>query len=424
MRSRLNWGLATLVALLSFGTTVQAQPGVGLGSGGLSDSGGLPGLPGETSIIPFGGGGGVTPLPLGNPGNHGFYTFAEGVYLTQTWTLGNQIVAYRGLVDAQGALTGLPGIYLGSGVPALSTDNFGRRTFAPGLNIGVGYKLEDGPSFFARYMSTAGESYSNAATLVPPFFRSRVDLADTFLVAPVFNFPSNYAGPAQKTGLEGTTSPLTARIVPDNTFYGIWNGASAMTMTYDRHFSEGELGSRTPMFQTEYSRIYGLTGARFNWFFERFRWYTQSLDLDGNGGPQNSATYTNTLSQRMYGPYLGFGHDIYLGNRFALSTDMSAALLLSVVKERAKYKLDDDSIQAKRSRNSFELVPSVGGNINMLWYPLSGVQVRIGYQVNTFWNTTRMRDPVGFDYGAIDPTYTPQAFRLIHGLNFGIGVFF
>jgi hypothetical protein len=178
------------------------------------------------------------------------------------------------------------------------------------------------------------------------------------------------------------------------------------------------------MFQTEYSRIYGLTGARFNWFFERFRWYTQSLDLDGNGGPQNSATYTNTLSQRMYGPYLGFGHDIYLGNRFALSTDMSAALLLSVVKERAKYKLDDDSIQAKRSRNSFELVPSVGGNINMLWYPLSGVQVRIGYQVNTFWNTTRMRDPVGFDYGAIDPTYTPQAFRLIHGLNFGIGVFF
>jgi len=423
MRNRIIWGLATCAALLFSVSPATAQFG-GSGGGGLGDSGGLPGSPGESSIIPFGGGGNPVPLPLNNPGNHGFFAFGEGVLYSQTWTLGNQTVAFRGLVDAQGALTGLPGIYLGSGVTALTTAEFGRRSFSPGINLGVGYKLEDGFSVHARYMTLGRQDYNRTATLVPPFFRSRVDLADTFLVAPVFNFPSNYAGPLIKTGVEGTTSPATGRVVPPGTFYGIWNGASSMTITYGQQYSEAEIGSRTPMFQTEHSRIYALAGGRFNWFFERFQWYTQSQDLAGQAGPTTQATYTNTLSQRMYGPYLGFSHDVYLGNRFALSTDLTGSLLLSLVKERAKYALDDDSIQNKRSRNSFNIVPSVGGNINLLWYPLSGVQMRVGYNANTFWNTTRMRDPIGFDYGAVDPTYTPQVFRMIHGLNFGIGVFF
>ena len=32
-----------------------------------------------------------------------------------------------------------------------------------------------------------------------PFFRGRADLADTFLVAGVYNFPPQYSGPAVKT---------------------------------------------------------------------------------------------------------------------------------------------------------------------------------------------------------------------------------
>jgi len=423
MRNKLFGGITAVTVILFSVGQAAAQIGSGSGSGGLSDSGGLPGSPGESSIIPFGGGGGAVPLPLANPGGHGFYTFAEMVYYAQSWTLGDQIVAYRGLVDAQGVLTGAPGLYLGSGVPALTTAEFGRRTFLPGLNIGVGYKLEDGTSFHARYLSLGRQDYNRSATLVPPSFRSRLDLADTYLVSNVYNFPSQYAGPAVKTAFEGITLP-DGRIVPDGTFYGIWNGASTMTITYTQRYSEAEIGARSPLFTTEYSKIYAMAGGRFNWFFERFKWYTQSQDLAGNTGPIFQATYENTLSQRMYGPYLGFAHDVYLGNRFAVSSELTGALSLSVNKERAKYSLDDDSISAKRSRNDFTLVPQVGGSINLLWYPLAGVQMRVGYTINTFWNTRNIQDPIGFDMGAIEPVYSNQTFRMIHGLNVGIGVFF
>ena len=55
-----------------------------MGSGGLSDAQGLPGLPSEN-----------IPLPLGNPGAHGFFGFGEAVFLKQTWTLHDSTIAYR-----------------------------------------------------------------------------------------------------------------------------------------------------------------------------------------------------------------------------------------------------------------------------------------------------------------------------------------
>jgi hypothetical protein len=35
-----------------------------------------------------------------------------------------------------------------------------------------------------------------------------------------------------------------------------------------------------------------------------------------------------------------------------------------------------------------------------------------------------MDQPIGFNYGGIDPVYGRQPFRIIHGLNIGFGVFF
>ena len=53
-----------------------------------------------------------------------------------------------------------------------------------------------------------------------------------------------------------------------------------------------------------------------------------------------------------------------------------------------------------------------------------GVQIRIGYNAMKFFAIRAMRDPVGFNFDAIDPVYDTKAFRLVHGVNVGIGLFF
>ena len=147
-------------------------------------------------------------------------------------------------------------------------------------------------------------------------------------------------------------------------------------------------------------------------------------DIAGNGAPFWNARYNNTLSQRMYGPYIGCGHEMYIGNRFSVSTDITAAGLLNIVKERTKYKLEDNTIQNKHSRDDYTIVPSVSANIQFWWYPVQGVQMRAGYNAWTFFNTRRMEEPIDFNYGAVDPAYETQVFRIVHGINVGIGLFF
>src|SRR5437588_12005852 len=52
------------------------------------------------------------PIPTGQTGQAGFYTSLEFMILSQTRAIGNQTVAYRGLVDSTGVITGLPGMYI------------------------------------------------------------------------------------------------------------------------------------------------------------------------------------------------------------------------------------------------------------------------------------------------------------------------
>jgi len=359
----------------------------------------------------------TNPIPTGRAGAAGFYTSAEFVILTQTRTLGEQTVAFRGLVDSTGSITGVPGTYIGSGREALNTRELGRTTYTPGFRAELGYRFEDGTQVYANYMQLFETSYSAGASLVPPFFRSRADLADTFLTSGVFNFTPQYAGPQVKTAFDPPGSQAS------NT-YGIWNGSTVQDIKFTQRFQQFELGGRVPLFQTDYSRVYGLAGGRFDWFFERFTWRTVAYDASGNTGPQFRANYTNTLSQRLYGPFAGFGHEVFVANQFSLSLDLTGALLLGIVKERAKYELGDESTQAKRGVNEYSVVPNANAALNLWWYPIEGVQVRIGYQAMSFFNTKNMLDPIGFNYGAIDPVYETQVFRLIHGINVGVGLFF
>jgi len=352
-------------------------------------------------------------LPTGRPGDSGFYTAFEFVMLTQTRAIGHQTIATRGFIDSDGGFTGLPGTFIGPGTEALNTRNFSPRTFQPGWNVELGYRFDDGTRFFFNYLQLVDAHYSLGASLVPPFQRARPDLSDTFVTAPVYNFNVAFAGPAQKVNGQN-----------DFGVYGIWNGASQMDIKFTERYQEMNLGVRVPVLQTDFSRAYGIAGGKFAWFFERFAWRTVSYDVDGNTSPLDAADYTNTLSQRMYGPMIGCGNEIFIANQFSLSCDITGSLLLDVAKQRAKYKLGDDTVQSKWGREDFRVVPNANAAVNLWWYPIDGVQIRVGYQAMTYYNTLYMLEPVGFDYGNINPSYHVRAFRLLHGFNVGIGFFF
>jgi hypothetical protein len=357
------------------------------------------------------------PIPTGQSGQPGFYTSAEFVMLTQTRALGNQQIGVRGFFDATGVISGVPGTFVGSGATALDTDHMGRREFQPGFRIEIGYKFDTGVRIYANYMQVYDAHYSAGATQATLGFKARTDLADTFLSAPVFNFPTAFGGPLQDTAADN------AQNGGGNTF-GIWNAADVMQIKFTQRFQQAEGGFRIPMFATDYSSVYGLTGGRFAWFFERFSWRTVDLDSSGNGSPANNALYTNTLSQRMYGLFVGCGHEVYLGNMFSASLDVTGAVFMNVHKERAKYELEDRTTESKFGREGFSVVPSATADFNLWFYPVEGIQMRIGYTGMTFFNTRYMREPVGYNFSNIDPNTGTRWFRLVHGFNVGIGFFF
>ncbi len=453
------------------------------------------------------------PIPTGRAGSAGFYAAAEYVMLSQNRTLGSQTVAYRGLRDSTGVVTGSPGSFVGPGIEALNTNQLGRTTFQPGFQVEIGYRFEDGTRLFANYMQLFEANYSAGASLVPQNFQSGPNLAGSFLYSPVYNFPSQYSGPSAKitqdlpgvgtrlvtqtvqvganittqgtigggvVGVGGViaapapivvTTPVLGTIqvaVPSNQIivirptqvgvvqavngntgqvlsstpiivsqpqgvtggnpgfnaYGIWNAATVEDIKFVQRYQQAELGVRMPVFSTDYSRVYGIAGGKFAWFFERFTWRTVSYDVNGIAAPSDVALYSNTLSQRLYGPLVGAGHEVFLSNQFSMSCDLTGALLLGVVKERVKYELGDRSTEAKRSHNEITYVPNANANLNLWWYPMEGVQVRVGYNAMTYFNTRRMNEPIGFNFGAIDPSYDTQWFRLLHGVNVGVGLFF
>ncbi|MBL8866578.1 MAG: hypothetical protein KF873_22390 [Gemmataceae bacterium] len=399
MRHSLFGGLWVAAALFATPTVSQAQ---------FAEPYAIPGRP-EV----------IAPLPTGNPSGNGFYGSLSVLFGTQSFGLGDQTVAVRGLIDVAGFLTGQPGTLIGSGFPALTTDQFGRRSYSPGYQINMGYKFDNGISVYGRFGQLDRHKYSAGATgPATPFFRNRNDLADSYLTSAVFNFPADFAGPDIET-----TEDLNPNF-PTGNFYGIWNGAAVMDIQYEQGFTYGDLAARVPMFETEYSRVYGFAGLRYGWFFERFYWRTVGTDIRGISFPQDVAIYTNTLSQRMYGPMLGCGHEIYVGKRFAVGLDLSGAALMNLAKERVKYKLGDETTQAKRKRLEYELVPNVNADFNLMWYPIEGVQISAGYSFQTYWGTRYMKEPIAFNFGALDPAYNIKAFRYVSMFNFGVGFFF
>ncbi len=347
----------------------------------------------------------------------GFFTALEFVYWHTTNPLRGQVVARRGVIDVDGSISGTPGTFVGSEDPALDVNQLdGPSTWMPGFNLTAGWRFQNGVMLAFTWLHFWEARYTAVAGILPPDFDSGADLANTFLTAPVFNFPVDFAG-----------NPRNIAIGNDNATFGVWNAASSMSMEFQQRFDQYDLSGRIPIWEGQGQRSYGLIGGRIVGIWERFRWRTVDADEDGRSRPEDTATYSNIVSNRLYGAHIGCGHDVILGDgplgAFAASLDGQGGLFLDFVKERAKYELGDRSVARSRNKNDFSLAPMLSGKLSLWWYPWEAVQIRLGYDVLMYFNTLASQQPVDFNYGAVAPPYS-HVFRLYHGASLGVGIVF
>jgi hypothetical protein len=427
--------------------------------------------------------------------------------------------------------TVITGLFFGSGQPALDAQQVaGPGTYTPGFSFILGWRFSEGSFIEAiefRWRHLVEAKYSAVASLLPPFNGTDNPnigggLENTFLFSPVFNFPAEFAGPVNKiavvnpisvggsanitsTPVTGAGTVLTAATLNGNAAttlavpvsvslgvsnngvittpqaaFGIWNGASVMSIDFVQRYDDYELMSRIPIYQGEYCRCYGLFGPRTVALWERFHWRTVDVTTElptaqatitigsatfgqgtqivsqgsggntavtaqpfsaqlnnvsltagappqaapGNSAPDDTANYSNVVSNRLYGPVAGIGGEWYLGHGLALSTDLRAGLMIDFVREIQKYELGDRLVSNKRARRDYTLVPELDGRVNLTWYPCEGVELRVGYELMMFFNTVAAPRPVSFNFGALDAPWEKGIFRALDGLNGGIAFIF
>lgn len=413
------------------------------------------------------------PLPLyhDRPDTGGFYTAAEFLFWRQTNPLHHQLITVRGLLDTDGSIhqditpgqafnslgtvvvnqgsfavfpsgftsavvgqTGnppaailgnpagqivglgnaLPGGFIGSGRGALWADDAGGpSSYTPGFCVTMGYRFREGFAAEVSWTHLANVRYTGGATLIPQGSQLGAILEESFLYSPVYNFPTAYAGPAQKLALG---NPQAA--------FGIWNGATEETVRFDQHLDQWDIGARIPMIETDCCRCYGLAGVRNLWLWENFKWRTVSYNFQGLADATDAAIYNNIVSNEMYGGFVGCGSECYLGHGFSVSLDMRAAALIDFVHEEIKWQRGDFATEAKRSRREYTIVPELDATLSLWWYPIEGVEIRLGYDVKNLFNTISSPNPVSFNFNGLDPGWQHEAYRLIDGWRAGISFTF
>jgi len=363
----------------------------------------------------------------------GPYLGFEFLLMRTPRTLGNQPIAYRG-VSATFGSPGVggapliePGEFIGSRAVALDTENLGRTSWGAGYRVTFGYRLENGWNFSLSWLHLFDVKSSGGAGPQGENFANPGNFAaNTFLTAPVYNFSTDFIG----------RNPFPNPPFTGNPTAGIWNAASDMTILFTQRYDNWDATGKFPVFETENARTYAIAGGRFSWIWERFQWRTSKpeLALDPNGvfgfqpNGDSAARYLNTLSQRMYGPMVGVGHEVMLysgvAGAFGFGTEVTGAALINIVKQRAKYIREDEATQAKRAWSQITLVPNLNIALNLNYQPFNGMHIRVGYNFHNYFNTYYMKEPVSFNVGAIDPAYDIRLWRMIQGVNAGVSFTF
>ena len=412
----------------------------------------------------------VYPLPLFHmhPENGGFYTAADFILFRQTNPLKSQPVAVRGFNDTFGQVQGtmnfltdfffnnpgapiVPGKFFGTGTEALDVHQVsGPNSYQPGFRTTLGWKFQNDVDIEFNWTHLVTKKESATAAPIGNTLNGGANGFDSFLFSPVYNFTPNYNGPVDKmvVGLltpgNFTIGRVIDQFLPDSAFItiqgapGIWNGAQIMTIQFTQRYDDFELIGRIPMYESDRCRCYALFGPRHVQLWERFWWHTVDISAEhidvtisptgtfgqtviagsgGVSGPQDQADYTNIVSNRLYGPLFGFGSDVYIGHGFGVNFDLRGAPMIDVVKERAKYELGDHSTAAQRARTDYVMAYEVDARLNLTWYPIEGVELRVGYEIMNFFNTVSSPQPIDFNMGALTPTWDRGTYRLFDGFS-------
>jgi Legionella pneumophila major outer membrane protein precursor len=347
----------------------------------------------------------------------GVYSGFDFLYWKTNRPLRSQTIAVRGLFDLDGSISGRPQ-FIGSGEEALNvSDLFGPGNFQPGWDFRFGYRWAGGIAVEFGWRHLVQARYTAVATILAPSFNNGNAFENTFLFAPVTNFTTDWAGNTQNIP-QGSSAAI----------FGIWNGASYMSIEYTQRFDTYEINARLPIWQTDDMRIYGLFGPRITWIWDRFRWRTVDVDVLGNSGGDTTAIYSNTISNRLYGIHAGFGNDCFLGSTplggFSFVCDLEGGLYLNLVKANADWDRGDGAVSASRHRKMSTLSPGCEARLGFRWYPWEAISVEVGYEIQAYFNTISSHHPVDFNMGSIDPAYNNQFIRYFHGVRIGIGFVF
>lgn len=360
----------------------------------------------------------VFPLPLGStrPEAGGLFFAGGFVFYHQTNPMRDQPIAYRGFISTNNDVAPI-GTIVGSSTPALNVQSTsGPASYQPGFKVEGGYKFADGSALTIGYLRLTEAHYSYGATLFPPGLQLGNLFQESFLFSPVAGFPNQFNGPFADVRDNNGNSI-------DNGAAGIWNAADVMTISFEQRFQDVYATYRMPVWETECYRLSGLMGVRKTWIWERFLWRTTDLNEDGLAGPTDVAIYSNTVSNNLYGAFIGTEQEWYWGHGFAGILDLKATAYMDIVKEDVRYLLSDRSIGSKRGKRDYYFVPEVEASAGIMWFPIEAVQIKIGYDVMAFFNTVSSPRPVDFDFNALNPGYS-RTFRFFDGFQAAIALNF
>jgi len=341
------------------------------------------------------------PYPLGSthPEMGGLFLAGSYIMYNQTNTLQSQPVAYRGFVatdDSVLGAAGSAGTFVGSRNVALDVNQVtGPYTFVPGFQLEAGWKFGDGSALTATFWWITSAQYRADATLAQPIGNGliRSDQADTFLFSPVFNFPSDFAGAPNKVSTGGPFS-----------VYGIWNGASIMTLAFWQYAEQFYLTYRKPFYETECYRASALVGPRWIRLSDKFRWITTDLDSFGQSSATYVATYTNEATNNNWGAWAGLQQEWYLGWGLAAMLNIDGGVFLDSVTTKVTYERGyHNDVQNSRGRHLWR--PSALAQItpSLMWYPLEGIQLQLAYDFFAIFNNVATPQPIDFNYSSITP---------------------
>jgi hypothetical protein len=404
------------------------------------------------------------PLPLMlDTKEDGFYLAAEAIYWKLNNPLHKQVLAVRGIFDESGLISGRgplvtitdangnfltrlfrdpgrAGQFLGSGEIALVADDVGTENYQPGWRLTFGYRFQNDLAVEGVYWKMMDAEHIASAGILPPSINVGNDFATSFLSAPFFNYPTDFAGaerdvvsnvippPAPPAGQQ---PPLNAVQTADVTLFrgivvpafGITNAAEMMSLEFKQEMWSAELNFRLPVTQTENTRCYAIVGPRYVFVREVFDWRIVDADIVGDLLAENVVNYTNAAESKLYGVQAGLGSEAYIHQGFALSLEGRAGIFANAFNGHVKYLRGDEAVVVQRVHNDTELCPMVQAGGYLWWYPVEGIQIRMGYEFLGFFNMPRSSDPVDFNVGSLSPEFEEE-FLFIHGASLGIAFIF